>query len=777
MTVTDSIVPAPSGTSTQHGTGPVAGGVASPRVAALDGLRGFALIGMLLWHAEVTWVQGGFARMTIFFALSGYLATMSWLRGRGRSGGFRQFWWRRARRLLPVSFLGVAAAVAVTATTGTPGMRDRLGGDVLSVLGYVSNLRFWLSEQSYGELFNEPSLLQHYWTLSIEEQAFIVLPVLLAAVMALTGGGRTAAAVIAVIGVACMALPAVVDHSPDAVWYSSIVRFGEFCGGVVLALWCARAGQARAPHATRAVSVAGIVGLGTLVAVMLTIPRDAEWLYRGGMGLVVIPTVACLAAAAANVGPASRILGWAPLARLGRWTFSIYVLHWPLFWILDRTRTGLDGWELATVRMAAAVALGAVAHVLIERPLMASGPAAEPARAGAPALERLDRVLLDRVPRGWWRTRPAFGALTAAGLALVVTSQALPGAAVDDDQVRFDFFDDIPAAAVDHNPASTYQAPDAPRDGIAPTTSAGTTTDTDDDASTGRAGDVAAADVAWVGTGIDDETFGIAQMRMIVQEPGRIRLGIFGGSVATVLDGGGIEYRTAHPDLAVTPGATKLGCGLVSEGERVVGWDEVTGRADVGRVAPVCAQWPDTWRAVSEMAALDVALVVPGTWDTMDFDLDGIGPARIGDAAFDAVLETHLVTMVEGFRAAGVDQVQLATTPPNGPGAGGAGRQGLPADHAERVALLNEALARFADGHADVVVVDVAGHVDSWDDDARWRPDGLHYSPAGAHLLWEQFLGDAVVGAYDARSNDGDTVDGVGHASQSGTRPLPGHVR
>src|SRR5688572_429473 len=187
---------------------------------------------MLLWHAEVGWVRGGFARMTIFFALSGYLATMSWLRVRARQGGrggFAAFWWRRARRLLPVSFLGIAVAIVVTSATGTSGMQERLPGDVLSVLLYVSNLRFWLSDQSYGELFGEPSMLQHYWTLSIEEQAFIVLPLLLAGLLFVCRGRPRHAALLATgLTMVCVGLPAVVHHSPDAVWYSSVVRFGEF---------------------------------------------------------------------------------------------------------------------------------------------------------------------------------------------------------------------------------------------------------------------------------------------------------------------------------------------------------------------------------------------------------------------------------------------------------------------------------------------------------------------------------------------------------------------
>jgi peptidoglycan/LPS O-acetylase OafA/YrhL len=729
------------------GQKPESSASASSRVPALDGLRGFALIGMLLWHAEVTWVQGGFARMTIFFALSGYLATMSWQRVRSRRGGrggFGTFWWRRARRLLPVSFLGIGVAVAVTALTGTDSMRDRLAGDVLSVLGYVSNLRFWLSGQSYGELFAEASLLQHYWTLSIEEQAFIVLPLLLAGVGLLCRGNlRAAALVVGVLTVVFAGLPAVVEHSPDAVWYSSIVRFGEFCGGVALALWTVsrRDDRRRAPQ--WALPLAGTLSLASLVAVMLLIPREAAWLYRGGMALVVIPTVILLASAATGAGLASRILAVDPLVRLGRWTFSIYVLHWPLFWIVDGARTGLDGWELASVRLAAAVAIGAVVHVLIERPLMAPGPAVEPAPRASPG-ERFERVLVRVVPNAWWRTRPAAGALTVTGcmLALVAT---LPTGDTSR-QIEFQPWDDLVEEVEEQGGLEQPVAPAEPDDAEAP-----------EDAEEGRGTvvDDLASEFRIDEAGLDDYLIEIAAARLFVGDEGRIRLAVFGGSVATVLDSGGTDWLHASDDIAIRPGAARLGCGLVNEGERIVAWDGATGQPNIARPFPECGLWVDTWPYIAEMGGIDAALVVVGTWDTMDFELDGIGPSHVGRPGFDDLLESHLETMLSGFRSVGVEQVQLATTPVPGSGTadGSWERRGMGPDHAERIAALNALLGRVAAANDDVEIVRLGEYVDSLDEATRndMLPDGLHYSPAGADRAWREFVGQAVVETFDNR--------------------------
>src|SRR5690606_31565109 len=157
------------------------------RIGALDGLRGLALAGMLAWHAEVGWVRGGFARMTIFFVLAGYLAARSLARSReaGTGRAFVTFWGRRARRLLPVTLLGVAWALVVTAWVGSPGARAGATGDTAATLASVANWRFIAVDQPYGALFESGTAFQHYWSLAVEEQAFLVLPLLLAAAVAL----------------------------------------------------------------------------------------------------------------------------------------------------------------------------------------------------------------------------------------------------------------------------------------------------------------------------------------------------------------------------------------------------------------------------------------------------------------------------------------------------------------------------------------------------------------------------------------------------------------
>ncbi len=378
------------------------------RLAAIDGLRGLALLGMLAWHAHVGWVRGGFARMTIFFVLSGFLAASSYqsLRGSGHAHPFRAFWARRARRLLPVTVLGVGFAIAVTVAVGSDQAVRGLRGDALAVLGNVVNWRFIVNEQSYGALFERPSAFQHFWSLSLEEQCFWLLPLVLAGV-AVTG--RRAWIVVAVVAAALGAVPLLVTHSPDAAYYGTHVRGGEFLVGVALALALARTGG-RVPDGARpAVRVVGAASLVGLVVVMVAVDRSLPWLYRGGLGLFAVPAVLVVAAALDERGLVPRVLSIAPLVALGRWAFPIYVLHWPVFLVLSAERTGWSGPPLVVLQLGVSIALGALVHVAFERPL------------------------LDRSAAGWRRDAVVLPLVGGAAVALALVALAVrPPAATYD---------------------------------------------------------------------------------------------------------------------------------------------------------------------------------------------------------------------------------------------------------------------------------------------------------------------------------------------------------
>jgi peptidoglycan/LPS O-acetylase OafA/YrhL len=161
---------------------------------ALDGLRGFAVAGVLLFHAGFSWAVGGFLGVSTFFTLSGFLITSLPIRERKATGSIRlrAFWGRRFRRLIPAAFLTLGLIVLYGEFAATPEQLQALRGDVLATIGYVANWHFLFSGQSYAQLFSSPSPVEHFWSLAIEEQFYFVLPLLAVGVLAMARGSRRA---------------------------------------------------------------------------------------------------------------------------------------------------------------------------------------------------------------------------------------------------------------------------------------------------------------------------------------------------------------------------------------------------------------------------------------------------------------------------------------------------------------------------------------------------------------------------------------------------------
>src|ERR671910_110382 len=152
-----------------------------PYSPGLDGLRAFAVIAVLLYHADLPWIPGGFLGVEVFFVISGYLITALLLaewRQRGRID-LKTFWLRRARRLLPALY--VLLVVTLTfAVVFLPAEVAGLRGDVLAAFGYVTNWFLIFGQESYFEAVGRPSVLQHLWSLAVEEQFYLIWPIVLA---------------------------------------------------------------------------------------------------------------------------------------------------------------------------------------------------------------------------------------------------------------------------------------------------------------------------------------------------------------------------------------------------------------------------------------------------------------------------------------------------------------------------------------------------------------------------------------------------------------------
>ncbi len=374
------------------------------RVRGLDGLRGLALLGMLGWHAQLEWVKGGFARMTIFFVLSGYLAARSLLKGGDSPGpaSLRRFWGRRARRLLPMTFVGVASAIAVTAAWGASAARDAVVGDTVSVLTSWSNWRFLFQDRSYAELFQAPSAFQHFWSLSVEEQCLLAFPLVCWALVAIVSRRRLTVG-LAVAGAVVAAIPLVIVMAPDTAYYGTHVRLGEFLLGAALGAAWATGAPAMSDTQRRTLGIAGGLGLLGLVGVMATVDPRSAWVYRGGMGAMAVPVLAVIAACVLDVGPAPRALAFPPLTLLGRAAFSIYVIHWPIYQAVEALASDQSRGVVVATELAISLLVGLACYRVIERPLLPDSGS----RLGA-----------------HWRKRSSVLAAAAVGLTGCVTAAA-----------------------------------------------------------------------------------------------------------------------------------------------------------------------------------------------------------------------------------------------------------------------------------------------------------------------------------------------------------------
>jgi peptidoglycan/LPS O-acetylase OafA/YrhL len=396
---------------------------------ALDGLRALAVVAVFGYHAGLGWARAGFLGVDVFFVLSGYLITALLLHDHQREGRLNlvTFWKKRARRLLPAVVV-VLAAVAVAVPLLAPEQAYRLRGDLLAALGYVSNWRLIFEDQSYFQSAGRPPLLQHLWSLAVEEQFYLVWPVVL--LWALRGrralNPRLLVRPLLLAAVASTVLMALLFEpysDPSRVYYGTDTRAAALLIGAALACAAIRWQHVdRLPEAGRQfLEIAGAAGLVGLVWAVSQVDEFDPRLYRGGFLAVAVLSVLVVAAAArpGRHGPLTAALSARPLVWLGRRSYAVYLWFWPVLMLTRPHRdVALTGLPLLALRIGLTLALAAASYRFVERP----------ARAGAlgklwSSLRRRrdDQAPLHR-PSAVWATGLA-AALFSVGLGVAVSRQ------------------------------------------------------------------------------------------------------------------------------------------------------------------------------------------------------------------------------------------------------------------------------------------------------------------------------------------------------------------
>ncbi|MGD9796156.1 MAG: acyltransferase family protein [Acidimicrobiia bacterium] len=356
-----------------------------PHVPALDGVRGAAVLAVLFFHAGH--FSGGFLGVDLFFTLSGFLIT-SLLLAEWRSTGsiaLGRFWARRARRLLP-AVLVVVAAVGLYAYFWAQAIDlGTIRNDGLATLAYVANWHAIASGRGYWDSFSAPSPFEHAWSLAIEEQFYVIWPLLVVGVFRWAsrrvgpdGTRRDPAPILLLVTVLLAAASAIAmvllhhrDGDPSRVYLGSDTRAASILIGAALALILGWKGAVSSRAGRVSLEVVAVASVGALVWAWSTIDGTrSNWLFEGGMTLCALAAAAIIASV---VHPRqmvlARVLAFPPLRWCGLISYGLYLWHWPLFVLLSQSRTGMTGWPLAWLRIAVSVAVAVVSYIVVEQPI------------------------------------------------------------------------------------------------------------------------------------------------------------------------------------------------------------------------------------------------------------------------------------------------------------------------------------------------------------------------------------------------------------------------
>ena len=330
-------------------------------------MRALAVGLVVLNHAGVPWLSGGYIGVDVFFVISGFLITQLLIdeAGEHSSIDLRNFWARRARRILPMSILVTLATVIAGLFMLEPGKVRDLSAVGLGALGFCTNIVLFFRTSDYLSGVTAPSSLRHFWSLAVEEQFYLLWPLVVFGALKygkvnwkkwLIGAGALA-------GVASLITSILITKGhPGAGYYLPYSRFWEISAGALLALAGSRFDKI--PNMARAVG--GWIGLIAIITSAVIFSEST--VFPGYAALLpVVATVLVLVAGSAKFGPVS-LLSLEPMQSLGARSYSLYLWHWPLLVLIEARFGTPSAWGKAWIVVAALV-LSAISYRAIEQPV------------------------------------------------------------------------------------------------------------------------------------------------------------------------------------------------------------------------------------------------------------------------------------------------------------------------------------------------------------------------------------------------------------------------
>jgi peptidoglycan/LPS O-acetylase OafA/YrhL len=677
--------------------------------AGLDGLRGIAVLAVVLYHGGVSWIPGGFLGVEVFFVLSGFLITSllvaEWQRSSTIALG--GFWIRRARRLLPALFCLVATIGIYYLFAGAGHAVPDLKADGISALTYVSNWHQIVAGANYFAASGPVSPLEHTWSLAIEEQFYLVWPLVVLAVLWLasrrgarpTRGPLQLLLVLSLTGLAASAIDMALlfdgGKNLNRIYYGTDTRaFGLLIGAALAALLpLARERTVeRDRPPSRALGLVAVIALAATFTAMAIVHGSTPWMYPYGLlgldGAVVILIVAAVARPGCV---AARLLAVSPLRALGKISYGVYLWHFPLFLWLSEGATGLAGARLLVLRMAVTLAVSTASYVFIEQPIR---------QRRRPAW--LIRALTPLAAGG-----------SVAALLLASAASALPVG--------------VPAAATLPKPPPELAGSDA-----------GCTVTLTDAKSYGVAPLPKDKQTKFVYTSLGEHQLswsGSAQKTFHTCPPKRVLL--VGDSLAFTLGVPWLQDEERYGIQLAVGGM--LGCAFTTQGElNVAGtWE--------GQSAG-CPTALEQWAAEKKAMRARAVVVELGYRDQFDWKING-KVVHLGQPAYDKYIKSQINHLVDVLGAGGTKILFLSipyTHPPDLPDGSPA-----PAASPERHARINSMLDAAARHHPKTVsvldldqTVSPGNHFNANVNGQLCRFDGVHFSAYCSELVESRVLGE-----------------------------------
>lgn len=387
---------------------------AQQRHAALDGYRGLFVILVILFHLGVTRLSGGWIGINHFFVFSGFLITRILISEHAQTGHIDavRFYIRRARRVVPAMLIVVGAVLVASVLIGTAEQRKLWGGDALSTLGFFLNWRLSARDDAYFDQFGQPSPLRHAWTLSVEEQFYVVVPFLLLAICIVARRRWMRAGIVMALagGSALWTAHLAQTAGQSRLYYGTDTRVQALLVGAAVGFMIGRGSDGRRPRPLpRGLTEAmGWIGFAISLSAVFFLSESTQWVYTHGGVLLFAVAAGLIGWSAVDERPSllNQLMRTRPLPYLGRISYGLYLYHWPihLWFPLDALPVIVS----AGIQMVLTVVVAAASYRYIEAPILAHG------LRGLPITNRM---------RGW-----SVGAVVAAVVtgSLVLWSSSPP---------------------------------------------------------------------------------------------------------------------------------------------------------------------------------------------------------------------------------------------------------------------------------------------------------------------------------------------------------------